>query len=174
MGEPAQRGLDAAQHHRHIGEELLEDARVDDGGIFGAQVVASVGAVGIFGTKAAVGSILIDHRVHAAGSDAEEEPWTSQFPEVAVVAMPVGLGNDGHPVACRLETAPDDGGSEGGMVYIGIGAEEDDIHLVPAPELQFLARGGKEIGQLHASVWSFHSMKSSTKRCSPNAFMLGW
>ena len=48
VGEAAQGSLNAAQNHGNVGEELFQDAGVDNGGIVGAHVVARVGAVGVF------------------------------------------------------------------------------------------------------------------------------
>ena len=102
VGEPAHGGLDAAQHHRHIGKELFQDLGVDDGRVFRPHVVATVGAVGIFGTQATVGGVFVDHRVHTPGGDAEKETGAPELLEVAEVAVPVGLWHDGHPIACCL------------------------------------------------------------------------
>ena len=147
MGDAAQRGLDAAEDDGDVGEELLEDLGVDDGGVLGTHVVTPVGAVGILGAQAAGGGVLVDHRVHAAGTDAEEEPWPTQLLEVAVVAVPVGLGHDGHAVACCLQRASYDGGAERGVVDVGIAREEDDVHLVPSAQLQLLLRRWQEVRQ---------------------------
>ena len=142
VGHAAQRSLDAAQHNGHIGEELFENLRIDDGGIFGPHIVASVGAVGIFGAQAAVGRIFIDHRIHHARRNAEEHTRTAQLAKVAEVAVPVGLRNDGHAVAFGLNQAADDGSAKGRMVHVGIAREQDNVYFVPTAELHLLAGGG--------------------------------
>jgi hypothetical protein len=127
VGEAAHGGFDSAEDDGHVGEEAFENLGVDDGGIVGAAVVSAVGTVGVFRSKSLVGGVFVDHRVHAARGDAEEEPWAAQLFEVAEVAVPVGLRHDGHLIARSLETSPDDGRSERGMVYVGIAREENDV-----------------------------------------------
>ena len=112
MREPAHGSLDAAEDDGHVGIELLEDLRIDDGGVFRTHVVTSVGAVGILGAQAAVGGVFVHHRVHAARGDAEEKTGATQLLEVAEVTVPVGLGYDGHAVAGGFEGPSDDGGTE--------------------------------------------------------------
>ena len=64
--QTAQRGLDASEHYGDIRKELLEDFGVDDGGVFRTHVVTAVGTIGVLGAQAAVGGVLVHHRVHAA------------------------------------------------------------------------------------------------------------
>ena len=112
MGDATERGLDAAKHDGYIGEQLLQNLGIDDGGVLGPHVVATVRTIGILGAQSAGGGVLIDHRVHTARSNAEEQAGTAQLLEVAVVTMPVGLRNDGHPIACRLQCASNDSHTE--------------------------------------------------------------
>ena len=144
MSEAAQTGLDASDDDGHIGEELLEDARIDDGGVFGTEVVATVGRVGILRAQSLVGRVFVHHRVHRPRRNGEEESRTSQLLEVAVVAMPVGLGNDGHPQALRLKYASDDRRREGWVVNVSVAGEDDDIEGIPAEPLDFFFGGGEE------------------------------
>ena len=147
MGESAKRCLDTTQHHRHIRIELLENTGVDDSGILRPHVMAAVGRVGILGAQSTCSSVLVDHRVHAAWRNAEEEARTSQLLEVAIVAVPVGLGHDGHTVAGILQHPADDSSTKRGVVDIGVGREQDDIHLIPASQFQLLLRRWQKISQ---------------------------
>ena len=104
--------LYAAEHDGDVGEELPKYVRIDDGRVLGTQVVSSVGAVGVFASESACSRVLVDHRVHAAWRDAEEETRTAQLAEVAQVAMPVGLRHNAHPQALRLQQAAYDGDAE--------------------------------------------------------------
>ena len=148
VGESAQRGFDAAQHDGRVGKELAQDAGVDDGGVLRSQVVTAVGTVGVLGAQTACGGVLVDHRVHASRRDAEEEARSAELAEVAVVAVPVGLGHDGHAVAGRLKGTTYDGRPEGGVVYIGVGREEDDVGAVPAAQLKLFLGSGQKVGEL--------------------------
>ena len=123
VGQPAQGGFDASQDDGNVGIELAKYLGIDDGGIFRPHVVPAVRTVGIFRAQAAVGGILVDHRVHASRSNAEEETRTPQLLEVPVVAVPVGLWDDGHAIACCFQCSSDDGSPERGMVNIGIARE---------------------------------------------------
>ena len=80
----------------------------------------TVRTIGILRAQATVGGIFVDHRIHTAWRDAEEETWTTEFLEVAEVSVPVGLRYDSHFIACGLQDPPDDGNTEGGVIDIGI------------------------------------------------------
>ena len=147
MGESAQGCLDAAKYDGHVGEELLEDLGIDDGGIFRSHVVPSVGTIGILRAQSAVGCVFVHHRVHAAWGNTEEESGAPEFLEVSEVTMPVGLWHDSHAIASCFEGSPDDGGSKRGVVDIGIAREQDDIHFIPSPEFQLLLRRRQKIRQ---------------------------
>ena len=112
MGHTAQRCLYAAEYHGHIGKELFEYLGIDDGGIFRTAVVTTVRRIGILRAQTAVGGVFIDHRVHSSWRYAKEQTWATQFFEVAVVAVPVGLRHYGHTIARCLEGTTDDGGTE--------------------------------------------------------------
>ena len=145
VGDTTEGGFDTAEKDGHIRIELFQDLGIDDGGVFRTHVVTSVGAVDIFGTQTAGGGVLVDHRVHTTWRDAEEQPGTPELLEVTEVAVPVGLGYDGHPITCRLQGASDDGCSKRGMIDVGITREQDDIHVIPSPEFQLLLRRRQEI-----------------------------
>ena len=132
VGETAHGGLDAAQHHGHIGVQLFEYLGVHDGGIVWAQAVAAVRTVGIVAPHAAVGGVAVDHRVHGSRRDSEKEARPPQFLEVAVVAVPVGLWYNGHSVTLGFQHTAYDGCTKRWVIHIGIAREEDDIQLVPS------------------------------------------
>ena len=88
--------------------------------------MATIWTVGILGAQSTVGGILVHHRVHAAWGNAEEQARAAQLLEVAEVAVPVRLRNDGHAIACCLQRPSNDGGPEGWMVYIGVAREQDN------------------------------------------------
>ena len=142
VGDTAQRSLNAAKHHGSVGVELLENAAIHDGGIFWAAIVTSVGTIGILRAQPLVGSVFVDHGIHAPRCHAKEEARLAQFLEVAVVAVPVGLRHNGHLEPQCLDGASDDGCTERGMIDIGIGREENHVERVPSPQLHLLLGGG--------------------------------
>ena len=138
VADTAQRSLYTAQCHRYIGIEFLQYLGIDDRRIVGAHVVAGVGTEGILAAHTAVCRVAVYHRVHGSRRYAEEEARATQLLEVTEVAMPVGLGNDGHAVAVCLQDSSQDGCSERWVVYVGVTREEDYIQFVPSPEFALL------------------------------------
>ena len=110
--------------------------------------MAGIRTVGIVVAHAPVGRVAVDHRVHGTGRHSKEEPWASEFLEVAVVAMPVGLRYDRHFIALCLKEPADDSRAKRRMVDIGIAGKENHVELIPPAQLAFLAGGGKEVCQL--------------------------
>ena len=74
--------------------------------------MTSVGAVGILRAQSSVGRIFVDHGVHAARCNAEEEPRAAQLLEIPVVSVPVGLRDDSHTIARRFKGTSDYGRAE--------------------------------------------------------------
>ena len=107
MCEATKRRFNATENHRHIGEKLLENLRIDNRGILRAAVVATVRTISILRTKTFSGSVFVHHRVHATRCYAKEKIRTAELLEVAEVAMPVGLRHNRHSVARRFKRAPD-------------------------------------------------------------------
>ena len=52
---------------------------IDNRRIFGTHVRTCVGSIGIIAAQTFVGSVFVDHAVHTACTDTEEETGTSQF-----------------------------------------------------------------------------------------------
>ena len=148
VGEPSHGRLDAAQDHGHVGKKLLQDLGVDDAGIVRSHIMAGIRTVGIVVAHAPVGRVAVDHRVHGTGRHSKEEPWASEFLEVAVVAMPVGLRYDRHFIALCLKEPADDSRAKRRMVDIGIAGKENHVEFIPPTQLAFLAGGGEEVCQL--------------------------
>ena len=72
--------------------------------------------------------------------------------------MVVGLGENGDAEAVSLQNPSNDGGSEGGMIHVGVAGYEDEIGGIPAAFLHFAARQRQEgmrgckigrIGRMH-------------------------
>ena len=76
--------------------------------------------------------------------------------------MPVGLRNDGHAVACGLQSTTNNCHSEGRVVHIGITREEDDIYILPTSNLQLFAGCRQEIGQHHI-IWLSDELRCRRK-----------
>ena len=76
--------------------------------------MAAAGGRDVVGASPAVGGVVVYHRVHGAGTHAEEQARAAELAEVAEVVLPVGLRHDGHLAACCGQRAPYHGGAEGG------------------------------------------------------------
>ena len=144
--------FNAAQNYGYIGEELFKDVGIDNGGIFRAQVVATIGAVSIFGAQTTVGRVFIDHGVHAARSDGKKQARPPQLFEIAEVAVPVRLRYDANPIAFCFEQAADDSRAEGRMVHVGIAGKNNDVGCVPSAQIHLFAGGGQPVGELRHAV----------------------
>ena len=79
---------------------------------------------------------MVDHRVHVAGADGEEEPRPAESPPV-VSGPPVRLGYDADPEAGRFEHPAEDRHGEARVVDVGVAGHEDDVGLAPATMSHF-------------------------------------
>ena len=139
--EPSERSLYTPEHDGRVGVELAQYAAVYNGGVFGTAVVPSVGTVCVFRPQSLVCGVFVNHGVHAAGRYSEEESRFAQFLEVTVVAVPVWLWHDGHSQSLSLKYPSDYCSSEGRMVHVCIGGEQDNVEFIPSSQFHFLLRG---------------------------------
>src|SRR5690606_12705786 len=73
VGDAGRAGRDAADHDGGVGVEVLEDVRIDGARVVGAEAVFAAGGVGVLAAEFFGRGVAVDHGVHAAGGDAEEE-----------------------------------------------------------------------------------------------------
>lgn len=131
MGDTAQGCLDAAQHHRYVAVGLLAALAIDQAGAIRALAGQAAGRIGVVGADLLVGGVAVDHRVHVASSDTEEQVRLAELHEV-VFAAPVRLGNDAHAKTLGFEQTTDDGHAERRMIDVGVTGDDDDVAAVPA------------------------------------------
>ena len=96
-------------------------------------------------TETLSGGIMIDHRVHGPGIDAEIQSRSPEFPEVAQIVAPVRLRNDRNPVTMLLKPSGDNRRPEGGMVDESIAREHDYVDVIPSESLDFFRAGRNHI-----------------------------
>ena len=149
MGNAAQAGLDRADDHVAAGEGLAAALGIDGDRAVRPLVGLGVGRVGVVGADLAVGGVAVDHRIHVAGGDAEEQVGFAQFPEVGR-RIPVRLADDADAETLRFEQAPDQRHAEAGMVDVGVAGDQDDVAGIPAERVHFGARHGQEGGGAEA------------------------
>ncbi len=140
MRDPAQRGLDAPDHDGHRAVGLARALRIDDHRAIRSLSALPAGRIRIIAAHALFGGVAIDHGVHVAGGDTEEQPRRTECPE-RLGTVPVRLRDNAHAQALRLEYATDDRHAEARMIHVGIAGHDDDIALLPAERVHFGARG---------------------------------
>ena len=132
VGEAAQAGLQPTDDDGDVAEHLPHPVGVDDSGPVGAQARLPAGRVGVIVAALFRRRIVGHHGVQVPAGDQHPQPGASQGGE-GLRPPPVGLGENGHPVALRLQYPADDGGAEGGVIHIGIPGDEEKVVKVPAP-----------------------------------------
>ena len=131
MGQATQACLDAADDDGGVLECLADEVAVDRDGTVGAVPLLATGGIGV-GVAAVLGHrIVVDHGVHVAGADEKAQARLAEHSDAGGVG-PVGLADDAHLVAVRVEDAADDGHAKAGMVHVGVAADVDKVALVPA------------------------------------------
>jgi len=151
VGDPAQRGLDASQHHHQPREGLADQVRIHDDGPIGAGPGAAARGVGVVVTLLAEGRVVGQHRVQGSCGHAREEPGPSHAQDI-LRRRPAGLGHDAGPQPPGHQQPPQQGRSEAGMVDVGVARDEQDVQGLPPQGPHLLAVGGQEGGllELHA------------------------
>ena len=74
----------------------------------------------VLATHAAVRRVAVHHRVHGTRRNTKEEARATEFLEVSEIAVPVGLGNNGYPLAVGFQHSSEDGRAEGWVVNVSI------------------------------------------------------
>ena len=109
----------------------------------GRRPISPARRVGVRVAALLVRRVVVDQRVHVAGRDAVEEPRPAErAPRLG--ALPVGLREDRHPEAVRLEPAAEDRRRERRVVDVRVARDEHDVGRVPAARADFGRSGGKE------------------------------
>ncbi len=127
----------------YLGERLAHALRIDDDAAVRPLAAGASRRVRVVAAHALVGRVPVDHRVHVAGRDAEEEGGRAEPLEVGRRA-PVGLRNDADAKALRLEHAADDRHAEARVIDVGVAGHEDHVALVPAEQVHLFARHRQE------------------------------
>ena len=137
-----QRGFDAADHDRDVGKEPLELASVNRRGVVGPLSRRRVRRVRIARPPFLARGVVVDHRIHVAAGNAEEEPRPPAGEKVFETAgvVPTGLGNDPHLVPSGSEQAADQRHAERGMIDVRVSIDQDDVELLPAARFRLLER----------------------------------
>ena len=151
MGDAAQARLDAAKHDRHAGEGLAAALRIDDDGPVGPLPALAVGCVGVVVAQPLVGGVAVDHGVHVAARDAEVEGGLAERTE-GLRGGPIGLREDAHAEALRLEEAGNECHAEAGVVDVGVARHQHHIAGLPAERPHLGRVGGEELHRRQLAI----------------------
>ena len=146
VSKAAQAGLDSSQDDWNIGKEGVHPVGIDDARPVRAEQAAARG-VDVPAAAFEVGGEVVDHGVHIARGDAEEETGRAQ-PQKVLIPFRIRLGNDSHGVAGIPEHPAQKARPEGGVIDIGISAHQDDVELLDGEVFGLLHRYGQEEGLL--------------------------
>ncbi len=134
--DAAQARLDAAEHDRHLVPRFLAALRIHQRAAVGPRAALPARRVGVVAAHLAVRRVAVDHRIHVAGGDAEEQVRFAQGLE-RLGRLPVGLRDDADAKALRLERAADDRHAEARVVDVGVARDDDHVARIPAEPAPF-------------------------------------
>ncbi len=143
MGDAAQAGLDPTDDDGDVFVRLTAALSIDCDGAIGALAGCALRCVSIVRADLAVGRVAIDHRIHIASGDAEEQIGSAQLHEIRRRG-PIRLGDDADPKSLCLQHSSNHRHAEAGVVHVGITGDDDDIAAVPAQGVHFGARHRQE------------------------------
>ena len=129
--EPPQAGLDAAQHDGRFLERAADEVGVHDGRVVRAQARLPARRVRVLAAPLPRHGVVVHHGVHVAGRHEERQPRLAERGHRGRV-VPIGLRDDAHPVAVRLQKPRDDGRAERGVVDVRVARHVHEVDLVPA------------------------------------------
>ena len=104
--DAAQARLDAADDDRRVRERLAHALRVDDHAAVRPLAADAVRRVRIVAAHALVGRVAVDHRVHVAGRDAEEERRRARAARSRAVERQSGCAMMPTRKPCASSTRP--------------------------------------------------------------------
>ncbi|CGA04363.1 Uncharacterised protein [Salmonella enterica subsp. enterica serovar Typhi] len=131
MRGTAQTGLNAAKDHRDIFPRFFATLGIDQRGAVRAFARDVIRGVGVIVAQLTVSGVTVDHRVHVASGDAEEQVRFTQTHKV-VFAVPVRLGDDPHAEALRFQHTAANRHAEARMIDIRVARHQNDVAAIPA------------------------------------------
>ena len=145
----AQTRLDATDDDRHVGEGLAGALGIDDHRAIRSLATLTRRGIRIVAADTSVAGVAIDHRVHVAGGNAEEQVRLAELAK-RLGTVPIGLGDDADPEPLRLEQTTDDRHPKTRVIDVGIAGDDDHIAAVPAEHIHLGATHGQERGDPEA------------------------
>jgi|GEM_PF-6339954 len=131
VAEPPQAGLDPPEHYRGPRHRPSGRIGVRDHSPVRPGPRPASRRVGVVRTDPVERGVVVHHRIHRPGSDADEQAGDTQGEE-ALRPRPVRLGEDTHAVAEGFQEPAYDGGPERGVVDVGVTRDDHGVAGVPA------------------------------------------
>ena len=99
---------------------------------------------------------MIDHGIHVPRADGEEQARLAErLPCVA--RTPVRLTDDADSKTTRLQSSPQNGHGEAGMIDVSIASNDHDVHLVPTAFLSFCPCHRQSFGVSRSAILELES-----------------
>ena len=137
--KPPQAGLDAAQNERSLLERAPDQVAVHHGSVVRTPARLTARRVRVAASTLLRHRVVVHHRVHVAGRYEEGQPRFAEHGD-AFRIVPIGLRDDAHLVAVRLQQTRDDGHAERRMIDVGVARHVYEIDPIPAAFEHLLAR----------------------------------
>src|SRR5471032_2327615 len=135
--------FDAAEYDRHMFVGFLAALAVDQAGAIRTLARHAARGIGVIGADFLVRGVAVDHRVHVASSDTEEQVRLAELHEV-VFGLPVRLRNDPDAKALGLQQPANDRHAKRGVIHVRITGHDDDVAGIPAKLIHLLPAHGQE------------------------------
>ena len=141
MDEAAQAGFNPADDQGQAGKDLTAHAAIGDGGPVGSPPGLAARAVAIFTAALAAGRVVVDQGIKGAGADPDTQPGSTHCQQVFGLLW---LGHHADSQAFSGQDPSDDGDAEGGVIDVGVSADQQDIQFVPAVPVAHFGTGHRQ------------------------------
>ena len=143
VSETAQGRLQPADDDGDIPKGPSRQVGVDDHRPVGPQTDPFAGRIGVLAPPPLGHGVVGHHRVDIPPRQHHPQPGPAKGQQV-VGGVPPGLGAHRHPVALSLQHPSDDGGAEGGVVYIGVPHHDEKVIALPPSGRHILLGNGQK------------------------------
>ena len=147
--EAAQRRFDAAGQDRDARKRLASALAVGERRAVGTFADFTARSVSVVVADFVIRRVMVQHRVHIPGANAERDARTSEAAEIDDV-VPVRLAQNGDAEPVRFDNASEKTGGETRVVDVSVAGNKDDVDFVPTAFADFF--GGHREGRRRLDV----------------------
>jgi hypothetical protein len=156
VGKTAQTCLNPSDNEGNIFPELPHPIAVYQGSPIRPESPLASGGVAVGTPGLSRCSAVIQQGIQISRSHQHPKPGFPQGGKI-LQGVPIRLGEYGHPESPAFENPADDGGTEAGMIHVGISRNKEKVRLFPSQFTDLLRGGGKKGSGLFSSVTRFFS-----------------